>query len=108
MRVPRVARLGQREALRNAYGNGAACTTCHLAGDRYDNYKKRGHGKTTPDSLSTYQHAGVRLILALPCTACHFAMDVTTSEQRRHPQAARREEPSPAVCIREDLPEEVQ
>ena len=65
-----------------AFGNGADCTACHLAGDRYDNYKKHGHGKTTPfsaDSLSTYEYGGVRMDLAVPCTDCHVALDISTT-----------------------------
>ena len=79
----------------SAYSNGAACTTCHLAGDRYDNYTKRGHGK----AAAIYQQAGQTIPLLRPCTACHFAMDVTTpnSAGTRKPHA----EKSPTGSLQE-------
>ena len=63
----------------SAFSNGTACTACHLAGDRFDNYTRHGHGKTTPDALSTYEYGGVRMDLAMPCTDCHVPLDVSTT-----------------------------
>jgi len=81
---------GNAKLFVSAYGNGAACTTCHLAGDRFNNYTTHGHGKDT----AVYQQAGQTITLKRPCTACHFAMDVTTpnSVGSRKPHA----EKSPA------------
>ena len=73
---------GNAKLFVSAYGGGTACTACHLAGDRYDNYAKHGHGKTPPyaaDSLSTYEYGGVRIDLAMPCTDCHVPLDTSTT-----------------------------
>jgi predicted CXXCH cytochrome family protein len=60
----------------SAYNGGSNCTACHLNGDRYDNYTKHGHGKT---DLSTYQYGGITIDLAMPCTDCHVALDISTA-----------------------------
>jgi hypothetical protein len=68
----------------SAFGNGSDCTACHLAGDRYDNYYKHSHGKP----LSKYQYGGIFMDLAMPCTDCHVALDISTTNlagtRKRH------------------------
>ena len=70
---------GNSKLFVSAFSGGNDCTACHLRGDRFDNYIKHGHGKTIPDSLSTYEYGGVRMDLAMPCTDCHVALDTSTT-----------------------------